>query len=151
GGVADAAAARELLAERPDIVLLAGGTDGGDRASLLRSAVALAAAQAQVPVVLAGNEAAREEAEELLAAAGVPVFPAPNVMPAVGRIEPEPSRELIRELFIEHVIGGKLGGSESTLKRLVKMATPDAALRGVEVLARALAETGGELAGGVIA
>lgn len=151
GGLADAAAARELLGERPDIVLLAGGTDGGDREALLRSARALAAAAARVPVVLAGNEGARAEAQELLEAAGVPVFPAPNVMPTVGRIEPEPSRALIRELFIEHVIGGKLGGSESTLKQLVRMATPDAALRGVEVLAGALADDGDELAGGVVA
>ncbi|MBS1676542.1 MAG: glutamate mutase L [Actinobacteria bacterium] len=150
GGLADPAAAHELLEERPDIVLLAGGTDGGDRENLLRSARALAAARAPVPVVLAGNVAAAEDAAAILHAAGTPVFPAPNVMPAVGEVDPEPCRRLVRELFIEHVIGGKLGGSASTLKELVRMATPDAALRGVEVLAGAL-EAEGELGGGVIA
>jgi uncharacterized protein (TIGR01319 family) len=142
GGLADAGAARRLLAERPDIVLLVGGTDGGDRESLLASARALAAAAPEVPVVLAGNVEAQDEAAAVLEAAGAHVVRAPNVMPAIGELAPEPARELLRELFISHVIGGKLGGSAATLESLVRMATPDAALRGTEVLAEVLAEEG---------
>ena len=142
GGLDDAAAARRLLAEEPDIVLLTGGTDGGDRESLFASARALAGAEPTVPVVLAGNVEAQAEAEAVLAAAGAHVARAPNVMPAIGELAAGPARELVRELFISHVIGGKLGGSAATLERLVRMATPDAALRGVEVLAEVLAEEG---------
>jgi len=148
GGLDGAAAARRLLAEEPDIVLLTGGTDGGDRETLLASARALAAADPTVPVVLAGNFEAQPEAEEVLARAGAHVVRAPNVMPAIGELAPGPARELLRELFISHVIGGKLGGSAATLERLVRMATPDAALRGVEVLAEVLAAEGRR--GGVI-
>jgi uncharacterized protein (TIGR01319 family) len=148
GGLDGAAAARRLLAEEPDIVLLTGGTDGGDREALLGSARALAAAEPTVPVVLAGNVEAQGEAEAILARAGAHVVRAPNVMPAIGELAPGPARELLRELFISHVIGGKLGGSAATLERLVRMATPDAALRGVEVLAEVLAAEGRR--GGVI-
>lgn len=148
GGLDGVAAARRLLAGEPDIVLLTGGTDGGDRASLLASARALAAAEPTVPVVLAGNAEAQAEAEAILAAAGAHAVRAANVMPAIGELVPGPARELLRELFISHVIGGKLGGSSETLERLVRMATPDAALRGVEVLAAVLVDRG--LPGGVI-
>lgn len=148
GGLGEAGAARRLLAEEPDIVLLVGGTDGGDRESLLASARALAAAGPTVPVVLAGNAEAQDEAAALLGEAGAHVVRAPNVMPAIGELAPEPAREALRELFISHVIGGKLGGSAATLEHLVRMATPDAALRGVEVLAEVLAEEGSP--GGVL-
>ncbi|MEZ5078022.1 MAG: glutamate mutase L [Solirubrobacterales bacterium] len=150
GGLGGAAAARRLLAEGPDIVLLVGGTDGGDRESLAASARALAQAAPRVPVVLAGNVDAQPDAESVLCAAGVHVVRTENVMPEIGRFVPEPARATIRELFISHVIGGKLGGaSAEALERLVQMATPDAALRGVEVLASVLAEQGRP--GGVIA
>ncbi len=148
GGLADATAARALLDGAPDIVLVAGGTDGGDSASMLGSARALAAAAPEVPVVVAGNEDAQPEAEAILLDAGVHVVRAPNVMPAIDRIAPEGVRETIRELFISHVIGGKLAGSGARLEQLVRMATPDAALRGVELLAEVLAERGES--GGVV-
>jgi uncharacterized protein (TIGR01319 family) len=151
GGLDDGAAAGAMLAARPDIVLLAGGTDGGDRDSLVRSARALAAAGVEVPVVVAGNSEAQADAVAALRAGGATVFAAPNVMPGVDRICPDDARRLIRELFIEHVIGGKLGGSAETLKQLVKMATPDAALLGVEALATTWAESGVAGAAGVLA
>lgn len=148
GGLDGAAAARDLLGGDPDIVLVVGGTDGGDRASLLGSAAALAAAQPAVPVVLAGNAEAQPAAEAVLRAAGVHVVYAPNVMPEIGALAPEGVRDIIRELFISHVIGGKLAGSGKRLEELVRMATPDAALHGVELLARMLDEQG--IAGGVV-
>jgi uncharacterized protein (TIGR01319 family) len=148
GGLAGPDSARELLAEDPDIVLLVGGTDGGDSESLTGAARALAAVAPEVPVVLAGNVEAQGQAEATLSAAGVQVFRAANVMPAVGELTPEPARALVRDLFISHVIAGKLGGSKSTLKRLVRMATPDAALHGVEVLAEVLAADG--MPGGIV-
>ena len=149
GGLGGVESARHLLGQNPDIVLLVGGTDGGDRDSLIDSATALADAEAMVPVVLSGNDEAQPEAERILVEADVPCVSTANVMPEVGRLNPAPAREAIRELFISHVIGGKLGGSSETLVKLVRMATPDAALRGVEILASILDEEGRP--GGVIA
>jgi uncharacterized protein (TIGR01319 family) len=141
GGLRDEAQARALLATDPDIVLLTGGTDGGDAASLIRGAEVLAAIGTEVPIVLAGNAEAQDPAAAILA--GSHVVRAPNVLPAIGQIEPDGAREGIRELFIAHVIGGKLRTATGRLEEMVRMATPDAGLRGVEVLGRGLVAAGG--------
>lgn len=142
GGLADVAAARLLLDTEPDILLLVGGTDGGDRASLLGSAAAIAAVRPSSPVIVAGNQDVGEEAAALLTAAEVRVFRAPNVLPEIGALKPEGVRDVIREVFVRHVIGGKLSGSRARLEDLVRMATPDAVLEGVELLARMLDDRG---------
>lgn len=148
GGLDGPDAARALLGADPDIVLLVGGTDGGDREVLIASAAALAAAGVAVPVVIAGNVEAQEDAAAALADSEATVVSAANVMPTVDTLAPDAAREVIRDLFITHVIGGKLTGFHPETEDLVRMATPDAALRGVEILGRTRAEEG--LPAGVI-
>ncbi|MGW4297248.1 glutamate mutase L, partial [Micromonospora chersina] len=132
-----------LRAARPDVVLLVGGTDGGDVDTLTHNATRLARARWRVPVVLAGNADVRDDLHALLAAAKVPVTAAANVLPRIGVLTPAPARAAIREVFLRHVIGGKKLSRGGRFARLVRAATPDAVLTGVEVLADAL---GGDLA-----
>jgi uncharacterized protein (TIGR01319 family) len=138
-GQLDGAAIRELRASRPDLVLLAGGTDGGDRSVLLHNAKRLAANRLRPPIVLAGNADARAEAEALLAGAGRTVVATDNVLPDVGELVPGPARAAIRELFLRHVIGGKGLSKGTTFRNLVRAVTPDAVLIGVSRLAAILA------------
>jgi uncharacterized protein (TIGR01319 family) len=133
---------RQVRAARPDVVLLAGGTDGGDSATVVHNARRLAAARWRVPVVVAGNADARDEITALLAGRGLPVTAAGNVLPRIGVIDPGPARAAIRDVFIRHVIGGKRLSRGGRFARLVSAATPDAVLTGVGVLA---ARTGGDL------
>jgi len=56
-----------LLASKPDVVLLVGGTDGGNTEALLAGARMLAGARWVTPVVVAGNVDAREDVAGLLA------------------------------------------------------------------------------------
>ncbi|SCL31461.1 conserved hypothetical protein [Micromonospora rhizosphaerae] len=132
-----------LRAARPDVVLLVGGTDGGDADTLAHNATRLAKARWRVPVVLAGNADVRDELHSLLAGAKVPVTVADNVLPRIGVLAPASARAAIREVFLRHVIGGKRLSRGSRFARLVRAATPDAVLTGVEVLADTL---GGDLA-----
>ncbi|MEV4695251.1 glutamate mutase L, partial [Micromonospora echinospora] len=132
-----------LRAARPDVVLLVGGTDGGDAETVTHNATRLAKARFRVPVVLAGNADVRDDLHALLAAAGVPVTVAGNVLPRIGVLEPSSARAAIREVFLRHVIGGKKLSRGTRFARLVRAATPDAVLTGVEVLAGTL---GGDLA-----
>jgi uncharacterized protein (TIGR01319 family) len=134
-GRLDPAAVRRLRAARPDVVLLVGGTDGGDADVLTHNARQLAAARLRVPVVLAGNVDARAGAAATLDDGGVPVVASDNVLPRIGVLVPGPARAVIRDVFLRHVIGGKRLSKGPRFARLVRAATPDAVLTAVELLA----------------
>ncbi|WP_285796710.1 glutamate mutase L [Micromonospora sp. NBRC 107095] len=138
-GAADLTA---LRAARPDVVLLVGGTDGGDADTITHNATRLARARWRRPVVYAGNSDVREQLTGLLGDAGVPVTAADNVLPRIGVLAPASARAAIRAVFLRHVIGGKRLSRGTRFARLVRAATPDAVLTGVEVLADTL---GGDL------
>lgn len=124
-----------LRAAHPDLVLLVGGTDGGNADVLLHNARRLARARVSTPVVVAGNADAADAVAAELAATGRRFVVAPNVLPRIGEIAPDGARAAIREAFLEHVIGGKGLSRGRGFADLVRAATPDAVLRGVEVLA----------------
>jgi hypothetical protein len=134
-GPLDGAGVRALRAARPDVVLLVGGTDGGDSSVLAHNAARLAAARLRVPVVLAGNADAVPAAAGTLRVRGVPVTTAGNVLPRIGDLRPGPARAAIREVFLRHVIGGKGLSRGDRFARLVRGATPDLVLTAVELLA----------------
>ncbi|TFV74996.1 glutamate mutase [Blastococcus sp. CT_GayMR19] len=138
-GVLDAAALAELRAAEPDVVLLVGGTDGGEASVLRANATVLAGADRSVPVVLAGNASVRDEVAAVLRDGGLPVHEADNVLPDIGRLAPESARSAIRAVFLEHVIGGDRLSTDPRLRSWVRAVTPDAVLEGVTVLARVLA------------
>jgi uncharacterized protein (TIGR01319 family) len=151
-GELDGAGIRALRATRPDVLLLVGGTDGGDTRVLLHNARRLAANRIGCPIVLAGNTAVREQARALLVATRRTVVATDNVLPDVGEIAPGPARAAIREVFLDHVIGGKGLSRGPRFRRLVRSVTPEAVLVGVGRLAELLAERrppGGE-AGAVL-
>jgi uncharacterized protein (TIGR01319 family) len=154
-GRLDDAALTELAEVAPDVVLLVGGTDGGEDSVLRFNAKALASSAPlqgpsasgrvlggsgvlplSVPVVLAGNAAVRDEVAAVLRDGGLPVREADNVLPDIGRLAPESARTAIREVFLEHVIGGARLSSDPRLREWVRAVTPDAVLEGVSVLAR---------------
>ncbi len=61
-----------------------------------------------------------------------------NVVPRIGVLAPDGARAAIREMFLAHVIGGKHLSSRADFLTMVRGATPDVVLTGVEVLARGL-------------
>jgi uncharacterized protein (TIGR01319 family) len=126
-----------VTASEPDVVLLTGGTDGGNPEPIAACARELAEVWPG-PVVVAGNADAQADVAEILA--GRPVILAPNIVPQIGVLAPEGARVAIRELFLSHVIGGKHLSSRADFLAMVRGATPDVVLTGVELLA----EVGGD-------
>ncbi|QSB06999.1 glutamate mutase L [Natronoglycomyces albus] len=129
-----------LATAEPDVILLAGGTNGGDASVLLEHTDALAAAtknhaQLRVPVVVAGNADVADEVRTKLQTAGLPVRCVDNVLPKIGHLTPGPARLALRETFLQHVIAGKELSAGDDFVSLVRAATPDAVLAGVELLA----------------
>jgi len=134
-GPLDDAQLAQLRESRPDVILLVGGTDGGNADVLLHNAKQLASDLApRVPIVLSGNIEAADGARRRLRRGARTVLVTPNVLPRIGMLDPRPARDAIREVFIAHVIGGKHLSTRVDLSHLVRAATPDAVLSGVELL-----------------
>ena len=126
----------ELQAARPEIVLFAGGTDGGQADLVVENARRLASRKLEGYVVVACNADVAEEAARLLRASGIEAEVAANVMPALGRLEIDSAREAILRAFLDHVIGGKGLSAGGEFERMVKMPTPEAVLEATRLLAR---------------
>lgn len=133
--IADGDELTDLPRSEPDVVLLTGGTDGGNVEALLEGARLLVAAGWEGPVVVAGNVEAQAEAAAILPG---PVVHAENVVPRIGVLAPDSARAAIREMFLAHVIGGKHLSSRADFTAMVRGATPDVVLTGVEMVARGL-------------
>lgn len=126
-----------LRAARPDVILLVGGTDGGNADVLLHNGSRLAKARLGAAVVVAGNVDVRAELAASLESTGRRFVLTDNVLPQIGVINPTGARAAIRQVFLRHVIGGKGLSKGPEFAAMVRAATPDAMLRGVETLAAA--------------
>ncbi len=124
----------ELRAARPEIVLFAGGTDGGQAELVLENARRLAAGRIGGNAVVACNAAIADETAEVLREGGARVEVAENVMPELGRLEIDSARAAILRLFLEHVIGGKGLSASPEFERMVRLPTPEAVLEATRLL-----------------
>lgn len=125
----------EIRDQRPDIILLAGGTDGGNKDCIIHNAKLIAEHIKGVPVVVAGNKNARDEIEDIFIEKNVYYKATDNVMPRLNVINVEPAREVIREIFMQKIIEAKgMKKAESFIDGIL-MPTPAAVLKAARVLA----------------
>ena len=132
---------KSILALEPDILLLAGGTDGGNSEVILYNAKVLGASPLACPVIYAGNRVAADDAVPLLGAKQA-VF-TENVMPEFGQLNIEPARAAIREVFIARIVHAK--GIDRAAEKFdaVLMPTPAAVMEGARLVADGCRGAGG--------
>ncbi|HEU5061607.1 MAG TPA: glutamate mutase L [Solirubrobacterales bacterium] len=123
-----------LEAARPEIVLFAGGTDGGQAELVLENARHLASRRIGGNAVVACNAEVAAEVATLLREAEMRAEVAGNVMPELGKLEIESAREAILRAFLEHVIGGKGLSASREFEQMVKLPTPEAVLEATRLL-----------------
>ena len=123
----------EIAARKPDIFLLAGGTDGGNTACILHNAKMLASIRPEFPIVIAGNRTAARRCAKILE--GCEVYVCPNVMPKFGVLNIEPTQKQIREIFLDRIIKAKGLSKAAELLSDIMMPTPSAVLQAMELLA----------------
>jgi uncharacterized protein (TIGR01319 family) len=96
---------------RPDMILMAGGTDGGTRKHVVALAERIRAARPRtrlgggfnLPVIYAGNKEVRGDVEELLNDV-CDLETVDNVRPILENENLGPARDKIHDLFMEHVM-----------------------------------------------
>ena len=123
---------------KPNLILLAGGVDYGDRETVVANARALASSDVSAPVLYAGNKAAKEEVKRLLQAAGATVYMAENVYPRLDELHIETVRRAIQEVFARHIVAAPGMDAVKTLITGAIMPTPGAVMRSAELAAAAL-------------
>ncbi len=125
----------------PDIILLVGGTDGGDDQILPYNARQLAECGLDVAVVVAGNREVSPAAVALLQSAGMEAVLAENVMKRLGETSVDDARQAIRRLFLRRIVRAKgLDRLQQEFGLSITMPTPVAVLQGLRLLAEAEGE-----------
>ncbi|MER9895496.1 glutamate mutase L [Mesorhizobium sp. M0119] len=94
-----------LKQSAPDIILLSGGSDGGNVSYPARNAERIAEAGIACSVVYAGNRNVREHVAAVLK--GHDVVCTENLLPTLDTPNPEPARAAIREIFLQKITSGK--------------------------------------------
>jgi uncharacterized protein (TIGR01319 family) len=123
----------EIEENPPDIFLLTGGTDGGNRQCITSNAERLASLTSRFPIIFAGNRSALDDCERLLA--DFPLTVCPNVMPCFGELRIEPVQKEIRRLFLERIVSARGLSRTRELLSGILMPTPSAILSAVTLLA----------------
>jgi len=131
---------QEIRAIQPNIILLAGGVDFGEKDIVLRNAEKLASLRLPTPIVYAGNAAIRKHIQQLFEQAGIQALTAPNVFPDVDILNIAPLRKIIHEVFNAHIIHAPGMARFAELTRWGILPTPGAVLRGAELFAEAMGD-----------
>ena len=127
--------AAEIASKRADIILLTGGTDGGDSRVIIHNAKMLARRPGcAASIIAAGNCRAEPAIRDAFSGSGQRVYYAPNVMPTLGKLELAPVNELIRSLFISGIVEAKGISRVNALTAGVRMPTPSAVLEAAKLL-----------------
>lgn len=126
-----------------DIVLLAGGSDGGNSECVLFNANLLAKADLGIPIVYGGNKSVQDEIRQIFEEHHVNGHIVENVMPKINQLNIKDARDKIRELFLKNIIEAKgIKKIESEIDKVV-LPTPEAVLRACELLAKGYAHEAG--------
>ncbi|MDR3139915.1 MAG: glutamate mutase L [Treponema sp.] len=135
----------EVLREiRPDIILLAGGTDGGDQDSPRENADIIIRVKSRAMVIVACNKDAQAAVAARLSEAGISHVRVPNIMPTIHELTIKPAREAIHAQFIKQIVKAKgLDDFQSMLADKTVMPTPGAVLLAGELFARGTHEQEG--------
>ncbi len=94
-----------ILAGDPDIILLSGGTEGGNEKFVLSNAEVVAASAFSGTVLYAGNSAVRRQVLEILRDKRTAV--AGNVMPEIGKMATDSARQAIQKIFLDSIVHGR--------------------------------------------
>ncbi len=125
---------KQIREIKPNIILIAGGVDYGERDTALYNAELIASLDLGVPVIYAGNVENQEEIRLIFEDTNYKLYIVENVYPKIDYLNIEPTRKVIQEVFEEHITNAP--GMEH-IKELVKeniTPTPGAVMEASKLL-----------------
>lgn len=125
-----------MIDYRIDIILLAGGTDGGARDEVIANAKLLGKHHITIPIIYAGNKACQDEIRMIFDHYHLNGTIIDNVMPKLNVLRIDEAQDIIRKLFLKNIIVAKgIKQIESLIDEVI-FPTPHAVLKASELLAR---------------
>lgn len=126
-----------------DIILLCGGTDGGNKDNIIYNSHKLNSINKDIPIIYAGNREAAFDCRRILEKKFSDIRITDNVMPELNILNVEPVRKTIREVFLERIVKAK--GFLKTQRHLsgILMPTPYAVLNAAKLLSQGAGEEHG--------
>ncbi len=125
---------KQIIDNKIDIILLAGGSDGGNSECVIYNAKLLAKSKLRIPIIYAGNKSAQDEIQEIFDSYKIDGYICDNVMPKINVLNIESAREKIREIFLHQIIEAKgIKKIESEIDEVV-LPTPKAVLDAAKLL-----------------
>ncbi len=121
----------------PNIILLAGGVDYGERATALSNAEELKNLALDVPIIYAGNIENTEEIKFIFEGNVVCVD---NVYPKIDDLNVEPTRKVIHEVFEDNIIHAKGMEHIHDLVTSHIVPTPGAVMESAKLLAERIGD-----------
>lgn len=97
---------KKIESINPNIILLAGGVDYGERDTALDNAEKIVAMDIEVPVIYAGNVENHEEIKLIFEESEKShlLYIVENVYPKIDMLNVEPARKVIQDVFEEHIV-----------------------------------------------
>lgn len=128
----------KIRALRPNIILLAGGVDYGERDTALFNAELIRELDLKIPVIYAGNVENQDEIREIFQGSGIDLYITENVYPRIDELNIEPTRRIIQQVFEKHIT--EAAGMERIRERVDGhiIPTPGAVMEAVILIKREL-------------
>ena len=123
---------------KPNIILLAGGVEFGEKKIVLENAEKIAALGLSVPVIYAGNSVLQKHIKAIFNSNELLI--ADNVFPEVDMLNVEPLRKLIHEVFSRHIVHAPGMARFAGMSSWGILPTPGAVLKGAELFAEAMGD-----------
>ena len=124
---------RQIEALQPDILLLTGGTDGGNKKVIIHNANMLADSSVR-NILVAGNKSAYDDIRDAFENTDKSVKYTDNVMPEFGKLELSEVNNEIRETFLSNIIKAKgIAGVGMEIQGVI-MPTPAAVLEAAKLV-----------------
>jgi uncharacterized protein (TIGR01319 family) len=126
---------RTIEQDECDIVLVSGGTDGGNKDVILHNAQMLANSRLKASFVVAGNRVVSDEVKQILESGGKLAEKTENVLPNLDCLNVEPAGSCIKNIFMKRIIHAK--GLDKAQEYIgdILMPTPMATLKAAQLLA----------------